>query len=425
MARPRRRDGNGHPRHRLREAGRRDRSSAWTSTRRPTEIARENVLINQVEDRVEIADLDVATLTEPFHLIVANLTAKILIKLRPHLDPPAQPRRLPRHLGDHRTEQTGHRGPFPRRFLSAPPPHHRKGVGLLCPEERGRPAVTIPRLYLPHALETGDVCAATAEQARYLKTVLRMQGGRSPARLQRHGLGVRGGHPADGGRGLPWRSPAGAPLPADGIEITLCQAIPKAEKMDGIIRHATELGAGGSSPSSRSGRSPAGRRKSFRRSGSAGRRSPSRPPVSAAGPTFRRSGRSCRSTEMLRAAPGGGLSLIPWEEETATGIREVLRDPVTDGMKEFLLVDRSGGGIQQGRNRPGPAGGFPVRQSGKTGAPRGDGGAGGPRHPPVRKGRASAARRGEVRMTDKRFGGFWRRFWRLLQSTRSSSTSSH
>ncbi len=34
MARPGRRDGNGHPRHRLRETGRRDRSSAWTSTRR-------------------------------------------------------------------------------------------------------------------------------------------------------------------------------------------------------------------------------------------------------------------------------------------------------------------------------------------------------------------------------------------------------
>ncbi len=33
-------------------------------------------------------------------------------------------------------------------------------------------------------------------------------------------------------------------MPADEIEITLCQAIPKAEKMEAIIRHATELGAG-------------------------------------------------------------------------------------------------------------------------------------------------------------------------------------
>lgn len=53
--------------------------------KKAVEIARENVKINQVDDRVEIRDCDVATLTESFHLIVANLTAKMLIKLRPHL----------------------------------------------------------------------------------------------------------------------------------------------------------------------------------------------------------------------------------------------------------------------------------------------------------------------------------------------------
>lgn len=50
-----------------------------------TEIARENVLINRVEDHVTVTSRDVAELTETFHLIVANLTAKILIELYPHL----------------------------------------------------------------------------------------------------------------------------------------------------------------------------------------------------------------------------------------------------------------------------------------------------------------------------------------------------
>jgi ribosomal protein L11 methyltransferase len=50
-----------------------------------TEIAQENVLVNQVEDRVTIATKDVTTLKESFHLIVANLTAKLLVKLRSHL----------------------------------------------------------------------------------------------------------------------------------------------------------------------------------------------------------------------------------------------------------------------------------------------------------------------------------------------------
>ena len=49
------------------------------------EIAQENARINQVDDRVEIRNCDVTTLTESFHLIVANMTAKILIKLRSHL----------------------------------------------------------------------------------------------------------------------------------------------------------------------------------------------------------------------------------------------------------------------------------------------------------------------------------------------------
>ena len=53
--------------------------------KKAVEIARENVGINEVDDRVEVRVCDVITLTETFNLIVANLTAKILIKLRPHL----------------------------------------------------------------------------------------------------------------------------------------------------------------------------------------------------------------------------------------------------------------------------------------------------------------------------------------------------
>jgi ribosomal protein L11 methyltransferase len=50
-----------------------------------TEIARENVLINHVEDIVEILTADVITIRETFNLIVANLTAKVLLKLKDHL----------------------------------------------------------------------------------------------------------------------------------------------------------------------------------------------------------------------------------------------------------------------------------------------------------------------------------------------------
>jgi len=48
-------------------------------------IARENVLINRVEDRVAVTGQDIAALTGSFPLILANLTAKILIGLHPCL----------------------------------------------------------------------------------------------------------------------------------------------------------------------------------------------------------------------------------------------------------------------------------------------------------------------------------------------------
>lgn len=49
------------------------------------EISGENVRMNGVEDRVDVIPQDVTTIHEIFDLIVANLTAKMLIKLRPHL----------------------------------------------------------------------------------------------------------------------------------------------------------------------------------------------------------------------------------------------------------------------------------------------------------------------------------------------------
>jgi len=48
-------------------------------------IARENVMINNVADIVEVINRDVNTINELFDLIVANLTAKILVRLRDHL----------------------------------------------------------------------------------------------------------------------------------------------------------------------------------------------------------------------------------------------------------------------------------------------------------------------------------------------------
>ncbi|MDQ1278602.1 MAG: ribosomal protein methyltransferase, partial [Thermodesulfobacteriota bacterium] len=49
------------------------------------DIAGENIRTNGVEDKVDVVYQDVTTIQETFNLIVANLTAKMLIKLRPQL----------------------------------------------------------------------------------------------------------------------------------------------------------------------------------------------------------------------------------------------------------------------------------------------------------------------------------------------------
>jgi ribosomal protein L11 methyltransferase len=48
-------------------------------------IARENAAINHVEDRLRIVNQDASAFNEPRNLIIANLTAKLLLKLFPHL----------------------------------------------------------------------------------------------------------------------------------------------------------------------------------------------------------------------------------------------------------------------------------------------------------------------------------------------------
>jgi Ribosomal protein L11 methylase len=53
--------------------------------KKAVEIAGENAAINNVESSLRISNKDATTINEPRNLIIANLTAKLLLKLRPHL----------------------------------------------------------------------------------------------------------------------------------------------------------------------------------------------------------------------------------------------------------------------------------------------------------------------------------------------------
>jgi 16S rRNA (uracil1498-N3)-methyltransferase len=204
--------------------------------------------------------------------------------------------------------------------------------------------VTIPRLYLPHTLELGAVCRVAADQARYLNTVLRMKEGdpllifngtgweyEAVIRRQAAGieLAITGRHE----------------LPVAEIHITLCQAVPKSEKMDGIIRHATELGAERIIPFFAERSIPRWQRERFPRKRERWQKIAVEASRQCGRTDIPEIGEIVTFEQMLGAVPESGLRLIPWEEETKTGIHEVLRDPTWAGMKEFILVIGPEGGF--------------------------------------------------------------------------------
>ena len=208
--------------------------------------------------------------------------------------------------------------------------------------------MTIPRLYLPRPLETGAVCAAAADQARYLKTVLRMREGDPLLIFNDTGWEYKAVIRRQTADGIELEITGRRALPAAEIHVTLCQAVPKAEKMDGIIRHATELGAERIVPFLAERSVPRWRpeqlprkRERWQKIAVEASRQCGRADIPEVGEivTFER---------MLRNVPESGLRLIPWEEETKTGIREILRDPARAGMTEFVLVIGPEGGFSAG-----------------------------------------------------------------------------
>ncbi len=206
--------------------------------------------------------------------------------------------------------------------------------------------MSIPRLYLPHPIETGDLRIATPEQARYLKTVLRMRVG-EPLRVfngtgEEYDAVIR-----QAAEGVALEIGSRRTVIAETIEITLCQAVPKTDKMEAIIRHTTELGVGRIIPfhAERSvPRWPAEKslqkRERWQKIAVEASRQCGRTDIPEIGEI-------ASLTEVLRSTHPEWLNLICWEEESARGIREVLRDPENDGTRGFLLVVGPEGGFDK------------------------------------------------------------------------------
>jgi len=204
--------------------------------------------------------------------------------------------------------------------------------------------LTIPRIYSPHALEKGKLCRLDHDNFKYLKHVLRLQPGAAITVFDGFGhefAAVIRDFPANG---VDVELGEKKETVSREIKITLAQALPKAHKMDFIVRTAAELGTAEIIPFT-------AHRSVSRIDGEKSLAKTARWQKIAG-----EAARCCRSTQitvvrpvasletMLASAARDALKMIFWEEEDIQNIKDILTDQTRAVAKDiFIIVGPEGG----------------------------------------------------------------------------------
>jgi 16S rRNA (uracil1498-N3)-methyltransferase len=208
-------------------------------------------------------------------------------------------------------------------------------------------ALTLPRIYSSETLQNAATCLLGPDNLRYLKTVLRLKPG--DAIIVFDGFGHEFEARIEGFSVSGVAICLGTPIPqADKkISITLAQAIPKAGKMDLIVKSAAELGADAIIPfaAARSVSRIEGEKASAK--------------VVRWQKIVREAARCSRSpqlaviepvlsfADMLGKAAPDARKLIFWEEEDQQNIRDVLNDNRFAGAVRYFIVVGPEGGLSR------------------------------------------------------------------------------
>jgi 16S rRNA (uracil1498-N3)-methyltransferase len=207
--------------------------------------------------------------------------------------------------------------------------------------------LTIPRIYSPDALENKTTCELGPDNLKYLKQVMRLKNG------DRINIFDGFGHEFEALiKGFSTKTvfiELGKIIPtADKkIRITLAQAIPKAGKMDTIVKSAAELGADVIIP--------------FYATRSVGRIAGEKSPLKVARwqKIASEAARCCYSShiakvskissfsDMIALASSDALKLIFWEEESQKTIKDILKDETITVKKDFFIVIGPEGGFSK------------------------------------------------------------------------------
>jgi len=207
--------------------------------------------------------------------------------------------------------------------------------------------LTISRIYSPESLENKTACELGQDNLKYLKQVMRLKPG------DRINVFDGFGHEFEAViKTFSTKTvliDLGKTIPAADreIKITLAQALPKARKMDTIVKSASELGASLIIP--------------FAAARSVGHVAEEKSYSKVArwqkiAMEAARSSHSSYVTEvsevssfrdMLASASPGALKMIFWEEESQKTVKDVLTDETLSAVKDFFIVVGPEGGFSR------------------------------------------------------------------------------
>ncbi|MGP8154326.1 MAG: 16S rRNA (uracil(1498)-N(3))-methyltransferase [Smithella sp.] len=207
--------------------------------------------------------------------------------------------------------------------------------------------MTIPRIYSPEALENKKTCELGPDNLRYLKQVMRLKNGDKINIFDGFGREFEAVIKSYSTKTVLIELGEIIPTAGKDIRITLAQAIPKARKMDTIVKSAAELGANVIIPfyAARSVSRIADEKSSLK--------------VARWQKIAREAARCCHSnhiakvsrissfTDMLSAASDDALRLIFWEEESQKTIKDTLTDQAFAATKDFFIAVGPEGGFSK------------------------------------------------------------------------------
>ncbi len=207
--------------------------------------------------------------------------------------------------------------------------------------------MTVPRIYFPGIMGKGEPFELGGENLRYVKSVLRMKKGDHLIIFDGAGWEYETVIKNFSADGINVEVLGKNRIEDDAPRITVLQALPKANKMDSIIRKATELGAHRIIP--------------FRSARSVPQLTTDKARVrvsrwrSIATEAARQCGRAdipevndmLSFEEMLASAEGGALKIVFWEEESERGIKKLLRDNRYEGEKDITVMIGPEGGLSR------------------------------------------------------------------------------